>query len=104
MCFKDRERYLDSTRYNYIFDRGGNAVATILVNGRVVGVWDFEAPLVKIFMFNRSEADVLEEVKCKAKRMGVFISGKEVKIKECTSMIPLVQRTAGSQMSPLKGS
>jgi hypothetical protein len=104
MGFKDRERYLDSARYDYVFDRGGNAAATILVDGRVIGVWDFEDPFVKVFLFNRIEADVLEEVQCKAKSVGAFISGKEVKIKECTSMVPLVQRTAGGVMSPLKGS
>lgn len=102
MGFKDRERYLDSTRYNYVFDRYGNATATILLDGKVIGVWDFEEPFIKIFLFDRAEADVLKEVQVKARSMGAFISGKEVKIKECSSMTPLTQRTAGGAISPLK--
>ena len=34
--------------------------------------------------------------------VGMDIAFPEVKIKECESMIPLTQRTAGGAMSPLK--
>jgi len=104
MGFKDRERYLDSAYYNYVFDRSGNAAATILLDGEVIGVWDFEAPVLKVFLFDAAEADVLKEIHAKARGMGTFISGKEVKVKECSSMIPLTQRTAGGVMSPLRDS
>lgn len=104
MGYKDRERYLDPARYSYVFDRGGNATATILVDGRVAGVWDFEKPFVKVFLFDRAEADILGEVHVQAKAVGAFISGMDVKVKECVSMVPLTERSAGSVMSPLKGS
>ena len=102
MGYKDRERYLDLAHYDYVFDRGGNAVATILLDGKVIGVWDFEEPFVKVFLFDDAETDVFNEMLFKAKRLGTFISGKEVAIKKCNSMIPLTQRTAGGMMSPLK--
>lgn len=51
MGYKDRERYLDNEYYNFVFDRSGNATSTILVDGRVTGVWDIEGPLVKMFLF-----------------------------------------------------
>jgi hypothetical protein len=104
MGYKDRGRYVDSACYSYVFDRAGNATTTILLDGKVIGVWDFEELFIKVFLFDRAEADVLEEVQRKAKSVGVFISGKEVKTKECSSMIPLTQRTAGGVISPLKGS
>jgi len=104
MGYKDRERYLDSARYNYAFDPAGNATTTILLDGKVIGVWDFEEPFIKIFLFDQAKADVLKEIQVKARSVGAFISGKEVKVKECTSMIPLTQRTAGGFISPLKGS
>jgi uncharacterized protein YcaQ len=104
MGFKDRERYLDSACHSYVFDRGGNATTTILLDGKVIGIWDFEDPFIKVFLFDRAEADVLKEIQVKARSVGTFISGKEEKIKECASMIPLTQRTAGGVMSPLKGS
>jgi uncharacterized protein YcaQ len=104
MGFKDRERYIDSARYDYVFDRSGNAAATILLDGEVIGVWDFEAPVLKVFFFDAVEADVLKEIRAKARDVGTFISDKEVKVKECSSMIPLTQRTAGGVMSPLRDS
>ncbi len=102
MGYKDRERYLDQEHYNFIFDRSGNASSTILLDGRVVGVWDFEEPFLKIFLFNDVKANILKEIYSKAENVGTFISGKEVQIRKCDSMIPLSQRTAGGVMSPLK--
>ncbi len=102
MGYKDRERFLDLDRFDYVYDRGGNAVATILFDGEIIGVWDFKEPLIKIFLFSHVEADVMRKVEEKARSLGTFISGKEVKVKECDSMIPLTQRTAGGFMSPLK--
>lgn len=104
MAFKDRERYLDLEFYNYIFDRGGNAVATILLDGKVIGVWDLELPFMKVLFFREVKAEITEEVYAKASNMGTFVSGGEVKVVECTSMVPLTERTAGGFMSPLKGS
>ncbi len=104
MGFKDRERYLDPSRYDYVFDRSGNSTTTILLDGEVIGVWDFEASLLKVFLFDAAEADVMKEIDAKARAVGTFISGKEVKVKEYSSMIPLTQRTAGGVMSPLRDS
>ena len=73
-----------------------------MLDGKVIGIWDFEEPFIRIFFFDSVKADVLKEVEAKARSVGVFISGKKVKVKECSSMIPLTQRTAGGFMSPLK--
>jgi len=103
MGYKDRERYLDPKHYDFIFDRSGNATSTILLDGRVVGIWDFHEPFVKIFLFNDVQKALLKEIHVKARRIGMFISGKAVYVKECDSMIPLTKRTAGGVMSPLRG-
>ena len=103
MGFKDRQRYVDAERYSYVFDRGGNATSTILSDGKVVGVWDFEEPVVKVFLFDRDKARLLEEVSAKARSLGVFISGHDVDVRVFGSMVPLTQRSAGGVMSPLKG-
>jgi hypothetical protein len=102
MGYKDRERYLDLEYYNMIFDRSGNATSSILLDGQIIGVWDFIGSYVKIFLFNEVKASVLKEIHMKAKNIGTFISGGEVKIKQCKSMVPLTERTAGGFMSPLK--
>ncbi|MFB0504033.1 MAG: winged helix DNA-binding domain-containing protein [Candidatus Bathyarchaeia archaeon] len=106
MGFKERQRYLDYEDYERVFDRSGNVTSTILLDGRVAGVWDFaddDEPLVKIFLFGKVEESVLNGIYLKAQDIGRFIADKEVGIRECDSMIPLTRRTAGGVMSPLKG-
>ncbi|HEY43271.1 MAG TPA: winged helix DNA-binding domain-containing protein [Anaerolineae bacterium] len=107
MGYKERERYLAQENYSLVYDRSGNATSTIMVDGRVVGVWDFEGggePLVKIFLFRELGKPLRDEIFTKAEYLGEFISDMEVRVMECASMIPLSERTAGSFMSPLKGS
>jgi len=104
MGYKERERYLDHKHYDKVFDRSGNVTSTILLDGRVIGVWDFtKEPSVKLFLFEEVERSVLRKIYLKAQKIGKFISDKEVQIKECESMVPLTRRTAGGVMSPLKG-
>jgi len=102
--YKERERYLDNQHYNLAFDRSGNSTSTILVEGRVAGVWDFSDkpwPTVKIFMFHDLEKKVLRVVESRARAIGEFIGDKAVAIEMCDRMVPLTQRNAGGFMSPL---
>jgi hypothetical protein len=39
MGYRDRRRFLDAAHQASVFDRAGNAVPTVWVNGRIVGVW-----------------------------------------------------------------
>ena len=106
MGYKERERYLSRQHYDKVFDRSGNATSTILLDGKVMGIWDFTSdkkPVVKILLFEQVENSVLTEIYSQAQKIGKFISDKEVTVKECTSMLPLTHRTAGGFMSPLKG-
>jgi len=45
----------------------------------------------------------LNEIYLRAQDIGRFVADREVKIRECDSMIPLTRRTAGGVMSPLRG-
>ncbi len=103
MGYKIRARYLESSRTNQIFDRSGNATSTILVDGRVVGVWDSDEIRVKIFIFDDVDGDALKEVRSQAAAMGAFLSELPVQVRTCESMTPLTRKTAGAFMSPLKG-
>ncbi|MFX0015659.1 MAG: winged helix DNA-binding domain-containing protein [Promethearchaeota archaeon] len=105
MGYKERERLIHSKYYSYVFDRTGNATSTILLNGQVIGIWDIlkeKNPIIKLFLFEATEEAILSDILLKAKRIGEFITFKEVLIKICDSMIPLNRKTAGSVMSPLK--
>lgn len=107
MGYKERKRYLDHNYYDNVFDFNGNATSTIVLDGKVVGVWDFKGegkPLVKIFLFEKVERNAMREIHLKAQEIGKFIADQDVVIKECDSMVPLTRRTAGGYMSPLKES
>jgi hypothetical protein len=107
MGYKLRDRYLERDHYFYVFDRSGNAAPTILVDGRVAGIWDFSednGPVVMFHLFDRAQYQLLlPEICRKASAIGSFIAGTPVRLKECRSMIPLTKRKAGGVMSPLKG-
>ncbi len=105
MGYKDRDRYLDKKWYWHVFDRAGNSTNTILLNGRVIGVWDFEEkahPLIKLHLFEEIGKNLKRGCLLKAYNLGRFIADRDVEIKECADMTRLDQRSAGSVLSPLK--
>lgn len=105
MGYKDRERYIDVEYYNHAFDRSGNATTTIILNGKIIGVWDVvekPEPTIKTFLFKEINDEVKHLLKIKATTLGKFITEKDVVVKECKKMEPLTDRTAGNFMTPLK--
>jgi len=105
MGYKDRERYIEINNYEYVFDRSGNITATILLDGRIIGVWDVTekpSPIIKLLFFSKIDENVMDKAYKEAYRIGEFIVEKEIHIKECKQMIPLTKRTAGGFMTPLK--
>lgn len=105
MGFKDRQRFLDSSRSPWIYDRSGNATNTILIDRQIAGVWDWvdqKEPEIKFHLFERTGAETKKIIESKASHLGHFIFGKKPLIKECDSMTPLSQRTMGGFMSPLR--
>ncbi|MBY8985258.1 MAG: AlkZ family DNA glycosylase [Candidatus Lokiarchaeota archaeon] len=105
MGYKNRERYVNYANYEYIFDRSGNATTTILLDGYVIGVWDIVEKselLIKFHLFEKVNPPILDKIEVECKKMGKFITGKEVTIKECNKMKPLNKRTMGGFMTPLK--
>ncbi len=102
--YRERRRYLDEAYYDLVFDRSGNSTSTILVAGRVAGVWDLDEgprPTVKLFLFQPPDERVLDLVRSRARAMGEFICGRAVALEMCDRMTPLTRRNAGGFMSPL---
>ncbi|MHA1303967.1 MAG: winged helix DNA-binding domain-containing protein [Candidatus Heimdallarchaeaceae archaeon] len=105
MGYKDRERYIKQEHYNYIFDRSGNATATIVLNGRVIGVWDFvssKKPAIKYHLLKKISGELEENIICKAEKIAQFIFEEKVPIIKCKTMEPLKGRIPGEVMTPLK--
>lgn len=105
MGYKRRGRYLRPEYFDRVFDSSGNATATILVDGKVAGVWDLlDETKLKICLFEDIGADVRQQLYLEAHRLGQFMAGKTVEVTYVSSMRPLTRRTAGGFMSPLKNS
>ena len=105
MGYKNRKRFINHDIYDYVFDRSGNATTTILLNGIVIGIWDFQTkpePTVKILLFQEITKDILKVIKKKANLIGEFILEQDITIQECKNPIPLMKRSAGTFMRPLK--
>ena len=105
MGHKDRERYVKEEHYNYLFDRSGNATSAILLNGVVIGIWDFvssKESTIKIFFLEKPDASIKKQVMEEAKRVGKFIFGEETTITECKEMESLKGRIPGEVLTPLK--
>ena len=105
MGYKNRERIIAPDIYEFVFDRSGNATTTILLDGVVIGIWDFEIkpkPKVKFLLFNQVNNEILREIKRQAKSIGKFILEQEVQIQKCSELLPLTKRSAGTFMRPLK--
>jgi hypothetical protein len=105
MGYKERRRYLNPQHTSRVFDRSGNATSTILLNGRVVGVWDYidqETPSIKLHFFSQPHPDILDATLHEAQKLGSFITDMEIKITQSDSMVPLPERSAGGFMSPLR--
>jgi hypothetical protein len=106
MGYKQRERYLADEYYGYVFDRSGNGTSTILIDGRVAGVWDIEEDgesTVKLFLLEDVPKKIRDSIQAEARAVGRFFVAGDVGVRWCDSMLPLTKRTAGSMMSPLKG-
>ncbi len=105
MGYKDRGRYLDNKYYGHVYDRSGNATTTILADGELAGVWDVERgekTMIKVFLFEKANKGLLEELSRQATSVGAFMAGGPVEVVRCDSMTPLAQRPPGAVMSPLK--
>ncbi len=103
MGYKDRDRYLDRAYYGYVYDRSGNATTSIMVDGRIAGVWDVDDKAISAYLFEEAPKPVLREIRRQAKEMSVFLLGKPLPLEKCDAMVPLPERRPGAVMSPLKG-
>lgn len=87
MGYKNRLRFGPEENIKRAFftrRTGGFVEATILVDGRIVGIWDYkeqkDATLIRLSLFEKVDRDVLAKINAEARALGKFISDKECKI------------------------
>lgn len=105
MGYKNRERFLRLEHAPYVYDRTGNATATILVGGKVKGIWDYKVGkgrFLKLHWLDKPDRKTRDRALAIATALGVFLFNRTVDVKVCPAMTPLAQRTMGGFLSPLK--
>ncbi len=107
MGYKVRERMLDPAFNDHVIDPSGNVVQSIIVDGRIVGVWDLEEgkdPVVLLHFLEKVAKDVQRRIRTRAGALGRFITDSDAQVREQEEMAPLSERTRGSFMRPLRSS
>jgi hypothetical protein len=102
--YLDRSRYIDARHTDRAFDQTGNVTSTIVLNGRVIGVWDLIAEncQVKLFLFQAVSDEARAAIEAAAQQLGRFTCREAVSILWCSSMLPLTGQPLGSVLSPLR--
>ncbi len=77
MGYRDRRRFLDPEHHNQVFDRSGNAFATVWINGRVVGVWRKREDATELLLWQDVEREVLMT---EAKGLSRFLNGEDAEV------------------------
>ncbi len=70
MGYRDRRRFLASDHYDQVFDRSGNAFASVWVNGRVVGIWQEVADGLDLLLWDESDRGFIAS---EAQQLGLFL-------------------------------
>jgi hypothetical protein len=102
--YQDRSRYIEARYADRAFDQTGNVTSTILLNGRVIGVWDLIAEncLVKLFLFQTVNDEARAAIEAAAQQIGRFMCCDTVAIQWVVNMPPLTRQPLGSVISPLR--
>jgi hypothetical protein len=104
--YQDRSRYIDTRYTDRTFDQTGNVTSTIVLNGRVIGVWDLiaETCLIKLFLFQTVNDETRAAIESAALQIGAFVCHDIAVIQWCATMQPLTHQPLGSVISPLRNS
>ena len=102
--YRNRERLLHPSLFEYVWDRGGNAAATIVEDGQIIGVWQpVDKPNAKVLchFLGAPPPAVRKEALSELARAGTMYFDKPADIIELAEMEPLDRGT--SAMHPLDG-
>jgi hypothetical protein len=85
MGYRDRSRFLSPAHYGKVFDRAGNAMPTVWVDGRVVGAWGQRkngSVVYGLFVpVNRTACSLVNARRCE---LEVFLQGEPLGLRTDT--------------------
>jgi hypothetical protein len=80
MGYRDRSRFLDPAHGKKVFDRAGNAMPTVWVDGRVVGVWGQRVDGSVVYgLFEEVGEDARALLDAIARRLDAFFDGEYIR-------------------------
>ena len=75
MGYKERSRFLHPDKYPKVFDRAGNALPTVLYDGRVIGVWieDSKRHALRVLLFDRVDEGLTRQLESEGEKLSRFL-------------------------------
>ncbi len=104
--YRDRQRLIGDELFDHLYDRGGNGAATLLLRGRVIGVWQFnEKPSRRVlYHLFATEAPATEaQAEAELSATGELFFDGEFDIERVDDMTPLDANGGRSAAHPLDG-
>jgi hypothetical protein len=102
--YRNRERFLEPDRHAFVYDWGGNATATLVRGGRIIGVWQFmEQPddSVRYHLFESDAASIRSGAEEALAAAGLLYFARPVDVVEVRTMKPLGPEHRRSAAHPL---
>jgi len=102
--YRDRIRFLDPERSDFVYDGGGNAAATLVHRGRIIGTWQFtQKPeeSVRYHLFDRGPVSTRRSAERELAAAGSLYFDRSVDIVEAPTMEPLSAGGGRSASHPL---
>ena len=108
--YADRSRFIDDVARPYVFDASHNAAPVVLVDGRIVAVWDVAraSPTVGdsaealLFAVAPIDAQAAELIELGLARVTAPVSGGALRVRHVAAMRSLASRPVGSFAHPLR--
>ncbi len=102
--YRDRVRFLDPERVDFVYDGGGNSAATLVAGGRIIGVWQLsEKPeaSVRYHIFGRATVGLRRAAAGDLAAAGELYFDRPVDVVEISKMQPLSAGGGRSAAHPL---
>ncbi len=104
--YRDRGRFLRADRHGFVYDGGGNATATLIHRGRIIGVWQIvRQPRVSVryHLIDRVPASVRRSAEAELAEAGSLYFDRSVDVVAVSTMRPLSAGGGRSAAHPLDG-
>ena len=104
--YRDRVRFLQPDRHDFVYDGGGNSAATLVSHGRIIGVWqpvDEPTASIRYHVFAGGRSVTRDAAEAELAAAGALYFDRVVDVVEVPAMEPLSAAGGRSAAHPLDG-